>query len=202
MGLSSRETPRHRRADANRSRAAVLDAAARLLNDRPDTSMEAVAAEAGVTRQTVYAHFPSRDDLVAAVVDKITEVAIAAMDAADPDDGPAAAALLRMLDASRQVTEQYPGLVVIASEPVSAEIDRARHTPVTDRLKRVIRRGQEAGEFAPRPSPDWMAAAAIALGHAAYGEVIGGRMSRAQAEIALHTSLLRVVGAADPSTKP
>ncbi|MGR6999045.1 helix-turn-helix domain-containing protein [Yinghuangia aomiensis] len=61
---SSRDTakpPRRRRADAQRSIDAILDAARRLLGDRLDVGMEDIAAAAGVTRQTVYAHFPSRD---------------------------------------------------------------------------------------------------------------------------------------------
>ncbi|OEV21023.1 TetR family transcriptional regulator, partial [Streptomyces nanshensis] len=80
---------RTRRADARRSRASILDAAIRLLNERPDASVEAVATAAGVTRQTVYAHFPSRERLLAATLDRLTERTAAAMAAAEPDSGPA-----------------------------------------------------------------------------------------------------------------
>ncbi|MFE2932011.1 hypothetical protein [Streptomyces sp. NPDC059278] len=51
-----------------------------------------------VTRQSVYAHFRSREQLLPAIVDRITEEIIAAMDAADLHTGPAADALLRLLD--------------------------------------------------------------------------------------------------------
>ncbi|WP_262402027.1 TetR family transcriptional regulator [Actinomadura sp. CNU-125] len=66
---------------------------------RPDAGVAAVATAAGVTRQTVYAHFPTRDRLLSGVLDHLTAATVAEMDAADLDTGPAAEALLRLLDA-------------------------------------------------------------------------------------------------------
>ncbi|WP_280427244.1 TetR/AcrR family transcriptional regulator, partial [Nocardia brasiliensis] len=98
-----------RRADAERSRADILAAATRLLADRPEVGLAAIAAAAGVTRQTVYAHFASREELLHAVIDHTTTRAIAAMDAADLDSGTATAALLRMLDVGWQFFRKSPG---------------------------------------------------------------------------------------------
>ncbi|TMR96952.1 TetR/AcrR family transcriptional regulator [Nonomuraea basaltis] len=187
---------RNRRADAQRSRASILDAAVQLLNARPDASVEAIATAAGVTRQTVYAHFPSREQLLAAVLDRITEEAVAAMDAVDLDTGPAADALLRLLDAGDRTAGRYPVLLQkISSLPVSPQADEERHAPVADRLKRVIQRGQATREFDDLLPPDWLVAVTVKLGHTASEEVDAGRMSREQAAQALHTSLLRVFGA-------
>ncbi|WP_158850625.1 TetR/AcrR family transcriptional regulator [Saccharothrix deserti] len=192
---------RNRRADARRSRAAILDAAVRLLDTNPETGVEAIATAAGVTRQTVYAHFPSREHLLAAVVDQVTAEAVAAMDAADLDTGPAADALLRLLEAGRRTSGRYPVLLrKIASLPVDPKADQERHAPVTDRLKRVIRRGQETGEFDARLSIDWLVAVTVKLGHAASEEADAGRMSDEEAAQALHTSILRVIGAPTPTT--
>lgn len=195
---------RNRRADARRSRAAILDAAVELLDTDPDAGVEAIATAAGVTRQTVYAHFPSRGQLLAAVVDRITAEAVAEMDAADLDSGSAAAALLRLLEAGRRTSGRYPVLTrKIASRPVSAEADQEHHAPVADRLMRVIRRGQGTGEFDARLSPDWLVAVTVKLGHAASEEVHAGRMSEEEAAEALHTSVLRVFGApTPPPTEP
>ncbi|KRV50153.1 TetR family transcriptional regulator [Wenjunlia vitaminophila] len=187
---------RNRRADARRSRAAILEAATRVLNAEPDASLETIAGAAGVTRPTVYAHFPSREQLLLAVVDRITDEAIAAMDAADPDTGPAADALLRMLDAGAQVTGRYPVLLqLISAHPVSPEADHDRHTPVADRIRRVIQRGRRTGEFDDRLPVDWLVAATIRLGHAVSEEQDAGRLSATAAPDVLRTSLLRLLGA-------
>jgi TetR/AcrR family transcriptional repressor of mexJK operon len=56
-------------------RAAVLDAAVGLFGQRgfTATSIEAVAAEAGVTKRTVYAHFTDKTGLFVAAVDRLHE---------------------------------------------------------------------------------------------------------------------------------
>src|ERR1044072_5100263 len=97
----------NRRSDAQRSRLSILDAAVELLNAPSDPSLEAIAAAAGVTRQTVYAPFPSREALLAAVLDRVTDEAMAELDAVDLDAGPATDALLRLLDASSRVAARH-----------------------------------------------------------------------------------------------
>ena len=64
-----------------------------MLGRHPDAKLEQVAAAAGVTRQTVYAHYPSRPLLVAAVIDRITAEALAALEAANVDSDTVAEAL-------------------------------------------------------------------------------------------------------------
>ncbi|MFG1852736.1 TetR/AcrR family transcriptional regulator [Actinomadura geliboluensis] len=188
-----------RRADARRSRAAILDAAVRLLDERPDASLEAIAAAAGVTRQTVYAHFSSREQLLLGVVERITEEVAAAMDAAAPDDGPAAEALLRVLDAAERAARRSPALLRRISElPVGAQADRDRHAPITDRIARVVERGRRSGEFDDRLPLDWLVSVTVRLAHAAGEERAAGRMSDRDTGHALHTSVLRVLGAAAP----
>lgn len=185
--------PPRRRADAERSRAAVLDAAVQLLGERPDAGMAAVATAAGVTRQTVYAHFSSRDDLLTAVVDRVTERVAEAMDAAGADEGPAPEALLRLLDAAWRAAETYPALVRLGARPAPPEEDRARHRPIADRIARVLRRGRDSGEFDPRPALSWQVAAVIALSHATGEEIRTGRMPADDATAALRSGLPRLL---------
>ncbi|MEU7038697.1 TetR/AcrR family transcriptional regulator [Streptomyces sp. NPDC046237] len=192
-GDSPRARPR-RRADAERSRVAVLDAAVRLLAERPDAGMAAIAAVAGVTRQTVYAHFGTRDALLNAVADRITDQAMAAMDEAEENGAPALDALLRLQDIGWRRFEQNPVLLQLGSTHAGADDDRARHEPVTARLTRLIEKGQASGEFDPAPPATWLVAAVTALGHAAGDEVGADRMSVEEAATWLRTATLALLG--------
>lgn len=182
-----------RRADAQRSRTAVLDAAIQLLGEDPDAGMAAIAGAAGVTRQTVYAHFSSRDALLSAVADRMTEKVAEEMDAAGADEGPVAEALLRLLDAAWRVSEAYPVLIRLGGRPAAPEEERVRHEPIADRIARVLQRGRDGGDFDPEPAISWQVAAVIALSHATGEEVRAGRVSAADAVAALHSGVLRLL---------
>ena len=185
-----------RRADAVRSISAILDAAVLVLRERPEASVEDIARTAKVSRQTVYAHFSSRTSLLRAVIDRITTEAGAAMDAAELDHGPAAEALLRLLDVGWSNFERYPFLLDGAPGDLSEPEMRELHQPVVDRLERLIRRGQDTGEFDRHLSPGWLLAAAVGLGRTAGDEIGAGRMSEEEAADALRRSILRLFGVA------
>ena len=60
---------RQMRADAVRNHQKIMDAARRLVTQHgPDAGMDAIAAEAGVAVGTLYRNFPTKADLVRAVV--------------------------------------------------------------------------------------------------------------------------------------
>lgn len=74
------------RSDAAENRETILRAAATALNADPDSSIEAIAAEAGLSRRAIYGHFGSRDDLVAEVLAQgAARVAAAMLTVGDPD---------------------------------------------------------------------------------------------------------------------
>jgi AcrR family transcriptional regulator len=191
--MKSDQPLRRRRADARRSIAAILDAASRVLARRPDASMEEIAKEAGTSRQTVYAHFPTRDALIAALVDRATGRVLAAIDAADLDNGAADAALVRLLEAGWQAFDTDPFLLHLAQPDVTAEQDRERHQPIMSHLELVVVRGQREGEIAPDLPVSWIIAAVLGLAHAAGEEVRANRMTSDQAVQALRVSIPRLV---------
>ncbi|MFF1509595.1 TetR/AcrR family transcriptional regulator [Streptomyces sp. NPDC058326] len=200
-GEPSPARPR-RRADAERSRAAVLDAAVRLLAGRPDAGMAAIATAAGVTRQTVYAHFGSRDALLDAVADRITDRAMAAMDEAEEDGGTALDSLLRLQEIGWRLFARNPVLLQTGSARTGngPSADEVRHEPVAARLTRLIEQGQRSGEFDPAPPAPWLVAAVIALGHAAGDEVGAGRLSVREAAKWLRAATLALLGAGGRDT--
>ena len=155
--------------------------------------MDEIATAAGVSRQTVYAHYPSRDALLAAVVERITAEVTAALAAQDLDGGTAADALDRWVGACWQLMERYP-LLLNASIPTapSPVEDYDRHEPILGPLAGMVARGQRDGEFDDGYPTGWLVAAIIALGHAAGTEVAAGRMTFVDAGVAFRESVLRV----------
>ena len=186
---------RARRSDAERSIEAILDAAVATLADRPDASLGDIARTAGVSRQTVHAHFRTRDDLVGAVYDRATGEVVSALDEAELDAASAVEALTRLLDASWQAFERYPFLIDESLPRPGAAEERSRHVPIADRLGRIIERGRRSGEFAAEAAVPWLVAATIGIGHAGGEEVAGGRMSADEARLAVRRSVLDVLGA-------
>ncbi len=197
MSAQPQARQRRRRADAAQNVTAILDAAARALSAQPEASVEDIARAAGLSRQTVYAHFPSREALLDAVVERATAEVAAAFEAAALGAVPPAEALIRLLDAGWAVSARYPFLWHLPA--VSPGQDADRHGPVVDQLHEVIRRGQESGDFDRRLSPDWLLAAGLALGRAAEDEVKAGRMTIEDATSAVHHSFLRLFGLQEPT---
>ena len=183
---------RRQRPEARQSIAAVMDAAIRTLASRPDASMDEIARAAGVSRQTVYAHFPSRDALIDAVIERGTAEFTSLLDGVDLDQARPAQALTRLLDAGWQIAARYPFLWL--QPAVDPGKDADRHAPVLDRMLDIVRRGQASGDFDASVPARWLLSAALALGRATEDEVKAGRMTIEQATHAMHQSLLRLLG--------
>ncbi|MEV0999907.1 helix-turn-helix domain-containing protein [Nonomuraea sp. NPDC050202] len=106
----SRQQGRKPRADVLRNRAALLEAAQRhFLKYGIGTSLEAVAKEAGVGPGTLYRHFPTREALLAAVLQTRTkELAARRADIAQLED--ASEALRQWLRAMEEYFSAFSGL--------------------------------------------------------------------------------------------
>jgi len=175
-----------RRADAERSIAAILDAAEDVLAERPDAGLGEIAKAAGVVRQTVYAHFPSRDELLGAVAARALAQTLAAIDAAEPDHGPPAEAFDRLVAAWwTSVARHARVLEALASVAPSRDALHGFHAPVLARVEALIRRG----DFDPEVPAAWLAAGFLGLMHTAADEVAAGRLDEASAGRALSRSI-------------
>ena len=90
-------TPHPREAVAERNLEAILDGAERLLARHESPTISAVATEAGVSRPTIYAHFPDRQRLLEALVARTVGRVMEAVDSAQPQCGPALEATARVI---------------------------------------------------------------------------------------------------------
>ena len=178
-----------RRADAERNVEAILEAAAELLADRPNVSMADVARAAGLVRATLYAHFPSRRDLIEAVVDHAVAESTARMDDARIDEGPAEEALGRMIDASWAVLNRHRALAETALETIGHAELQGRHWPLLDRVQALIERGQAEGAFRDDLPANWLVATIFGLIHTARDEANAGRLAPEDASTVLKATI-------------
>jgi AcrR family transcriptional regulator len=129
------------RSDARRNLERVLDAAAEVFAEEgPDASIDEIAARAGVGHGTVFRRFPTKDDLMFAVierrVDEMKSLAKTALASSDP--GGAFFDFVRRL---AELAMSTPGLhrcvVHCGDKPGAAELEKL--------VARVVSRAQRAG---------------------------------------------------------
>src|SRR5580765_7015993 len=159
--------PRRRRADADRSVAAILDAGLEALASDPESSMSEIARRAGVVRATIYVHFPTRESLLDAVMDYAVGQVVEAMSGAEPQRGEPVEALERVLRATWRQLAQFHGLLALNTARLSAEELHRRHRPMLDQLEPLIERGQNQGVFRNDLPVAWHLAVVRAIVHTA-----------------------------------
>ena len=179
----------HRRATAQRNVGAILDAAENLLERRMPATVANVATEAGVSRVTVYAHFATREDILAAVVKRAVERASEAIDAADPDEGPALEAFERVIAVSWRALSRSPGVAQAAAEQLTPEVMTKVHDAGHRRIADLIERGRREGSFRSDLPVEWLVTCCFALMHACGQHVQAGRMDEEAALTVLTTTL-------------
>jgi AcrR family transcriptional regulator len=169
------------RADARRNVQRILEATTALIARDPAISMERIAEGAGVSRATLYHHFPNRDALMDALTDQSIEEVTAALAAARPAEGAPSEAMERVLRAAWQVIGRYRGLVIV-NQRLERAVLRARLEPALAPLRTLIARGQDDGEFDPELPVEWLIGTLTDLIHGASRQVTAGSMDAAAAE--------------------
>jgi len=157
----------HRRATAQRNAAAILDATERLLGRRVPLSMVAIAAEAGVSRPTLYAHHKTIGDIVEAAVERSVVQSLAAFEAAKPESGPAEDALRRMVAASWAQLARFEALARGAGEHLSPGALHRTHEAMMAPLHALVARGRRNGAFRTDVPAEWLVTLYFALMHGA-----------------------------------
>ncbi len=187
--MGGTRTERALRADAQRSVAAILDAALACLARNPQASIADIAAAAGVGRMTLYGHFSSRAELIDAAFGRAVRLADEELAAVDLTGDPRAA-LVRLAASSWQIIDQYRMLLGVAEQALPPERIRAHNDQPMRRVQALIERGQREGAFrADLPAP-WLVAVFYSVMHGAAAEISAGRLAAAGAPAAITATLL------------
>jgi AcrR family transcriptional regulator len=124
-----------------RTRAAILEAAARVLGRRPDAAMADIADEAGVGRATLYRHFPTRDSLLQGAEEAAIAELTEGIEAANLGDLTVERAIARLTSVFLRTGAKYAALIT-QDEDRQDSIDKERVIqPVRDVIDRGVREG-------------------------------------------------------------
>lgn len=146
MTKTSDAARHHLRADAERNRRRLLDAAAVAFAEHGlDVSVAEIARAAGVGQGTVFRRFPTKDHLVAAIItdrlDDLIQRGEGLLGAEDP-----AHALYEFLTAGAQSHSENRGLFqAVGAANINTPEVRAAHSALLDAADRLVARAQEQG---------------------------------------------------------
>jgi TetR/AcrR family transcriptional regulator, mexCD-oprJ operon repressor len=174
---------------ADRNVEAILDAVDELLRRDRHASMSAVATQAGVSRVTVYAHFPTWEALLEAAVERAVRRVMTALEAARPDEGPPVEALDRLLAAAWQHLAGYSAMAQAVAESLGPEAVARTHHAAYETIGALLERGRTGGSFRTDVPAQWLATACLALIHACSDAVRAGQIDERHASRILRVSV-------------
>jgi AcrR family transcriptional regulator len=157
--------PRPPRADAARNREHLLEVATRVFaTPGAETSLRAIAREAGVGIATLYRHFPTRESLVEAVYrDQVGRLTSGARDLLA--ELPPAAALRRWMDLFGDWTATKTGMLDTLLTMI--ESHAVGHAQTRDELlaaiSAILDAGRAAGDLRPDVTAEEIAASLIGI---------------------------------------
>jgi TetR/AcrR family transcriptional repressor of mexCD-oprJ operon len=192
FGGVSHAEPR-RRADAERNIAAILAAAGEAFGRGQASSMGEIARAAGVRRATLYGHFPSREELLDAVIERAITSTDEALTALALDRDPADVAVERLVRTSWPILDRHRRVRTIALTELGPERLRRHHDRTLHHVDRLIRRGQDDGLFRTDLPLGWLVATFYAVLHTAADEADAGRLAPADAPGLLARTVLSLL---------
>lgn len=146
------------RADGRRSRRRILDAAAASVLDSGDLRFSALARRAGVTRATVYRHFPTSEDLVREVARELAASYLTPL-LSRMDEVPMPQAWHMLAELVVTQSRQHTALASAVGD-----VERLARAAVADEpIEAFLRRRRERGEVASELPDAWIARAVRAL---------------------------------------
>jgi TetR/AcrR family transcriptional repressor of mexCD-oprJ operon len=190
----------YQREVAERNVEAILDAAEELVR-QGQANISAIAVLAGVSRVTVYAHFPTWTAILEAAVERAVRRTMAALQSVRPEDGPPVQALDRMLAATWQHLARYQTMAATVAELLSPELITRTHQAAHHTIGALLERGQADGSFRTDLPAAWLVTASIALVHACSDQVRAGQIDEHDAARILTTSVRDLFTGTRPRTQ-
>ena len=182
----STSATRRPRKDALRNRERVLDAAVELVRrDGEKVPMAAIATRAGVGVGTVYRHFPTREDLLGALVHRSFGLAVDNARAAAAHPGPALDGIRQFFLATLRDRDRFV-LPLHGGPSVFTAATRQRQANVRTALRGLIERGQAAGELRADLTPEDLIVATSLLSRPLPGTGDWDRLARRQIDLMIH----------------
>jgi TetR/AcrR family transcriptional repressor of mexCD-oprJ operon len=178
-----------RRADAQRSIAAILDAALIALSRDPEASVSEIARAAGVGRVTLYGHFPNRADLIDAALARAIDDGDAALDQLELTGDPRAA-LTRLIHSSWTLVNRSRALLLAAQGVLPPGRIRDLHAGPVERVQRLVERGRREGAFRTDLPTSWLVGVLHSVMHSAADEINAGRVSADEAPVFITATVL------------
>jgi AcrR family transcriptional regulator len=133
-----------------RTRAVILEAAARVLGRRPDAAMADIADEAGVGRATLYRHFPTRDSLLQGAEEAGIAELTEGIEAANLGGLSVERAIARLTSVFMRTGAKYAAFIT-QDEDHPDSVDKQR---VIQPVREVIDRGVREGVLRADPPTD------------------------------------------------
>lgn len=166
------------------TRNALLDAAARCFAryGPRKTTMEEVARAARLSRATLYKHFPNKDALYRALLDRVTEEFVAEARACIAEsEGGARKQLRQIVEITRKVYSRSPVLLGAAAEDAEMRIEAiaseamlSQEAQIIALLEEVLSDGVRSGSIRP-VDPAAVAYLMFHLGHVLVIREVSGR---------------------------
>jgi TetR/AcrR family transcriptional regulator, mexCD-oprJ operon repressor len=178
-----------RRADAERNKIKILDAATACLCRSTTASMAEIAQAAGVGRVTVYGHFPSREALIEATLARLLERGEAVLAGLDLSGDPRQA-LATLIESSWRLIADASTVLQAAQAVLAPGRIRELHAKPAQRVQELIRRGQADGAFRTDLPTSWLVSVLHHLLKGAAADISGGRLDPADAPHLIVTTVL------------
>jgi TetR/AcrR family transcriptional regulator, mexCD-oprJ operon repressor len=168
-----------RRADAARNIQRIVDAAIRVFGVDPAAGMNQVAERAGLGRATLYRHFASREDLLAAIRAQARQEAVTAIENCPLDGGSSTERIERIVHEVIELGDRYR---FISGWRGDADQHPEAGERIAAALRTVVERGQRRGELTRALPAQWAVTAVRSLVLAAIDELAEGRLTEREAK--------------------